>query len=819
MFSSLLTSDRIALLSPLLAFFGIVAYLELRRRGARRHARQMMQLSNALEALRESEERFALLAENIPGAIYLCKSGDRHAMHYLNDAVEILTGYAKEDFLKGEISLAGLCHVSDVASIQVEVNQALAEQRPFRLVYRLKHRSGEWRWIEEFGVGIFRHSELLYLEGFLSDFTERKRAEEALRASEQRYRLLFERNLAGVYRTTLDGRILDCNEAFARMCGFASREEVLAHKAWEVFFSVADREAAFARLKTHKALTNFEVCLRRKDNRPIWVLENASLLEGENGTPALIEGTLFDITDRKQAEELLERFKRQNELILNSAGEGIHGLDLKGKTTFINPAAARMIGRGENELVSRTHHTLLHHSKADGTPYPPDECPIFATLRDGAIHHIDNEVFWRKDGTSFPVEYISTPIRDDLGRVVGAVVTFRDITERKHLEEQLRQAQKMEAVGSLAGGVAHDFNNLLTGILGFADLLLDQLGDADPLREDVNEIKKAAERAASLARQLLAFSRQQVLAPQLLDLNTVVTDLDKMLRRLIGEHINLVMVRKPALGQVKGDPGQIHQVILNLAVNARDAMPQGGKLTLETGNVDLDEEYARRHVTVRPGSYVRLTVSDTGIGMDEQTRSRIFDPFFTTKEKGKGTGLGLATVYGIVKQSGGHITVHSEPGRGTAFRIYLPRVEEKPEAVDPGQAGPSAPKGSETLLLVEDEETVWLALRKVLRSKGYTVLEARHGGEALSICERYAGPIHLLVTDVVMPQMSGPELAHRLTPLRPEMKVLYMSGYMDEAIVHDGTLDSEAFLQKPFAPEVLAHKVREVLGAAREVKL
>lgn len=391
----------------------------------------------------------------------------------------------------------------------------------------------------------------------------------------------------------------------------------------------------------------------------------------------------------------------------------------------------------------------------------------------------------------------------------------KEVAERKLAEEQLRQSQKMEAVGKLAGGVAHDFNNLLTAINGHSELAMRRLKQDDPLYEKLEKIKKAGERAATLTHQLLAFSRKQILQPKVLDLNQVVFEMNKMLQPLIGEDIDLFTKLKPDLGMVKADPGQLEQVLMNLSVNARDAMPKGGKLTIETANVYLDEDYAGRHLSITPGWYVMLAVSDTGSGMDAQTQEQIFDPFFTTKEVGKGTGLGLSTVYGIVKQSGGNIWVYSELGRGTTFKVYLPCVNRCAEEPEPSTARNQLSEGNETVLLVEDEEMVREMAKEILEESGYQVLEAKHGHEALLIAEQYSGYIHLMLSDVVMPQMSGRELAARFAPLRKDMKVLYMSGYTDDAIVHHGVLDEGmAFIEKPFTPNALARKVRETLNTA-----
>jgi len=387
-------------------------------------------------------------------------------------------------------------------------------------------------------------------------------------------------------------------------------------------------------------------------------------------------------------------------------------------------------------------------------------------------------------------------------------------TENRRLEEQLRQSQKVEAIGRLAGGIAHDFNNLLTAIIGYSTIALTSLEENAPVSADVLEIKKAGERAATLTGQLLAFSRKQVLRPRVLDLNDVIINTDKMLRRLIGEDIELITLLGTDLGRVEADPVQIEQIIMNLAVNARDAMPQGGKLTIETRNIELDAEFARKHVDVKPGPYVMLTVSDNGVGMDAEIQSHLFEPFFTTKEIGKGTGLGLSTVYGIVKQSGGNIWTHSEPGDGTVFKIYLPCVPEKAGTVEPADKEQTEKlAGTETVLVVEDDSAVRKLVSSILVRNGYTVLEANDGEEALRLMIHHEGLVHLLLTDVVMPKMSGPQLGQRLATLQPGIPVLYMSGHTDKAIVEHGMLDpAAAFVQKPFAPDALLRKVREVLN-------
>jgi signal transduction histidine kinase/ActR/RegA family two-component response regulator len=393
-----------------------------------------------------------------------------------------------------------------------------------------------------------------------------------------------------------------------------------------------------------------------------------------------------------------------------------------------------------------------------------------------------------------------------------AIENVKMLERERESDGHLRQAQKMEAVGQLAGGIAHDFNNLLTAINGYSELALRKIGTDDPYRKNFEEIKKAGSRGASLTRQLLAYSRKQILQAKLLDLNSVVADMDKMLRRLIGEDIDLVTLLKPDVGEIKADPGQIEQMVMNLVVNARDAMPKGGKITIETGSAYLDEAYASRHPAVQPGHYTLLAISDTGTGMDAETKKHIFEPFFTTKEVGKGTGLGLSTVYGIVKQSGGSIWVYSEVGKGTTFKVYLPRVDEPALTEEVNEARSAARLGCETVLLVEDEDTVRDLCKEILEENGYAVLVAPNGNEGVRVCKEFEGHIDLLITDVVMPQMSGRELAEHVTALRPDSRVLYMSGYTDDAIVRHGVLhDNADFIQKPFSPDSLALKVREVL--------
>lgn len=443
------------------------------------------------------------------------------------------------------------------------------------------------------------------------------------------------------------------------------------------------------------------------------------------------------------------------------------------------------------------------------------ESTVDKVLRDRVISNLaSHTVLIARNGVEHPIEDSGSPIVDKEGKLIGVVVIFRDVTERRRTEAQLLQAQKLESVGRLAGGVAHDFNNLLTAIMGYAELAQEEC-DLDPKgKEYLANIYQAAERAANLTRQLLAFARQQVIEPRTVNLNDLVLGLDKMLRRLIGEHIELVMLPEEDLHLVKVDPGQFEQILVNLVVNARDAMPDGGKISIETDNIVLDEEYIRLHEGVAPGEYAMLAVSDTGTGIEEGIRLHIFEPFFTTKEKGRGTGLGLATVYGIVKQAGGHVWLYSEPGEGTTFKIYLPRTLETvaAEAVSPNS--PAQAGGCETVLLVEDEPLVRTLAAQTLQSRGYTVVEASNGEEALRVVKGREQEIALLITDVIMPQMSGKELAERLLSINPRLKILYASGYTADTIVHHGVLEvGLSFLSKPFTPSALAQRVREMLDS------
>jgi PAS domain S-box-containing protein len=520
-----------------------------------------------------------------------------------------------------------------------------------------------------------------------------------------------------------------------------------------------------------------------------------------------------DITTRKRAEEQLHHQLRFMEAITASMGEGLYAVDYQGRVTFMNPAAESALGYQQVELLGKESHATIHCRWVDGTEYPASKCPLQAVLAAGKTSKGDDDFLIRKDGRMLPVSYTSSPILSD-GQVVGAVVVFRDVTERRALEEQILHAQKMEAVGQLAGGIAHDFNNLLTVINGYASLLLAQETVGGSVHNGLSAIRSAGERAALLTQHLLAFSRRQILQPRLIPINSVVAGVEPLLRRLISENIDVAVRLDPAAGIIKADAAQLEQIVINLAVNARDAMPGGGHLTLETASVELDESYAGSHPEVTPGPHALLVVADNGVGMSEATKARIFEPFFTTKEVGKGTGLGLAMVYGVVRQSGGHVLVESEPGAGTTFKIYFPAHGEPPRA--PLAAIPPVPdlRGDETILIVEDNDDIRAFLTVILTAAGYTVLPTRSGTEAIARAMAFPDRIDLLITDVVMPGLNGPEVASRLSTERPEMKVLLMSGYANDDLVREALpVPGAMFLAKPFSPTALTHKVREVLDA------
>ena len=688
---------------------------------------------------------------------------------------------------------------------------AVAERSDYQVEYRLRRADGVYRHMSVRGVPVLDPSgEIREWVGVHTDVTDLKRVERERAELLSQLNLQIERMPLGYLLSGPDFCYTRWNAAAERMFGFGEAEIRGKHPLGVIV--PAQSQALVADIFTRLAQGDMNAdgtCENITKNGTTIICEwhNTPLFDPDGEFQGILS-LVQDVTARWRSEEAL--VLRDRAIAAATQGIAISDSSLPDNPIiYVNPAFERITGYASEEFLGRNCRFLqgqktdrqavaeLRQAIATGTP-----CTV-------------EMLNYRKDGTTFWNELSISPVRDTTGRLTHFVGVQTDITDRRTLEEQFRQAQKMEAFGQLAGGVAHDFNNLLTIINGYSDLLLHKLPPGEG-RKMITEINRAGEQSAGLTRQLLAFSRQQVLAPKILNLNEVVAETDKLLRRLIGEDIRLTTTLDSEPWAIRADAGQIEQVLLNLAVNARDAMPRGGRLTIETRNILLDATYTLAHRDVRPGPYVLLSVTDTGTGMTREIMAKIFEPFFTTKERGKGTGLGLATVYGIVKQSGGHVAVYSEVGVGTTFKVYLPQVEGGLEdSKPPSSRGQNLPRGTETVLLAEDEAPVRELSRYILTRCGYTVLQAADGVEAFKTAVGYSGPIHLLITDVVMPRAGGRVLAEQLTERYPNLRVLFVSGYTDDAVIRHGVLrDGVHFLQKPYAPAVLALKVREVLDAS-----
>jgi two-component system, cell cycle sensor histidine kinase and response regulator CckA len=761
------------------------------------------------------------LLPQVPGIAYRCRADELWTMEQVSGSCDELTGCRAEDLVEGgRAKFADLIVPQDRETRRLLIQSALDEHRDFSVRYQLRLPDGREKWAFEHGHGQYAtDGRLEGFGGFIADVTDHVRAEQALAASEARYRRLVESVTDYICTVRVsDGRAVEtlhgpgCVAVTGYDSGDYAREPMLWHRMVHEHDRTAVERHAQEALAGSTTPLEHRICHR--DGSVRWVRNTPVPRFDGSGTVVAYDALIADITQRKQAEEALRTSERYLTNVFACIQDGISVLDRDLRIVRVNAAMERWYAHAL-PLVGRHCYEAYH-----GRSRPCEVCPSRPCIETGQTHREIVPLVGPKGETQGWLDLFAFPLIDpDSGRPTGVIEYVRDISDARRAEEalreteeQFRQAQKMEAVGTLAGGVAHDFNNLLTAILGYADLLRRELPAEGTPRRRVDEIVRAAGRAATLTRKLLAFSRKQVLAPRTLDLNAVLADMTDMLRRLIAEDIELSVSTDPGRAMVRADPGQLEQVVLNLVVNSSDAMPRGGRLSLEVRSVVLDEAYAARHVGVRPGPHVMLAVSDTGCGMDAETRSHLFEPFFTTKAPGKGTGLGLATVYGIVKQSGGNIWVYSEVDLGTTMRVYLPRAVE-PLTV--GEAGPGVEAvraGSETILVVEDEESIGALTAEILQGCGYTVLTATNGRDAYELLRRHPRPIDLLLTDVVMPQMSGRELGELAHAARPDLAVLYVSGYADETILGRGLLAGEVnFLQKPFTAEDLTRTVREVI--------
>ena len=757
-------------------------------------------------ALRQSEEKYRMLVENSLQGLTIVQN--EHLV-FCNSTYAAMMGSSVDELLRlTQEELDGLVHPDDLASVRNRFKDQIAGKYVDpRFEYRGLRRDGTMIWVEMYASPI-EYNESPAIQSVYIDITERKKAENALRESEERFRLLAETIDEIFWIFDEDGKgTAYLSPAYDRIWGYP-REAVLKNPDPFIMEMVLpdDRNVVIANreLLISGQSVSYEYRIIRPDGsvRNIW--DRAYPILDKKGRVYRTVGVGQDVTEWRRAEEALKEAKEYLNRIINCIGDPIFVKDREHKIVLANDAMCTFIGVKREELLG----SALMPPGVEKSLWEQEEL-VFETGRE----FLTEDILTDDQGNSRSVMTKKSLLMDKNGnkQIVGVL---RDITEHKRLEAQFLQSQKMEAVGVLAGGVAHDFNNLLNVINGYAELMLDSLEDSDPMRAELNQIHDAGQRAAILTSQLLDFGRKQILQPEVFDLNQVLAGMSSMLRRMIGEDIEMIFNAQPAPAMINADPAKVQQVVMNLVVNARDAMPEGGRLTIETASMDLRDDYVSGQPVAKPGPYVLLTISDTGIGMDPGTQAHIFEPFFTTKAKGKGTGLGLSTVYGIVKQSDGFLWVFSEPEKGTTIRAYFPKSEDKAAETHADSKSDSAFIGVETVLLVEDEAAVRSLTSRVLRQRGYHVLEAADGVEALSLSRDYGQEIDLVLTDVVMPGMGGKALVSRLQEIRPLVKTLFISGYTDNAISHHGILDSDvAFLQKPFTLEGLACKVREVLDS------
>jgi PAS domain S-box-containing protein len=800
--------------------------------------RDITERKQAEEAVRQSEERYRAVVETAPDVVYAIS--DKGVFASLNPAFEAITGWARTEWL-GK-SFAPLVHPED-ASLAVEMFQkVLRGDKPPPYELRILSKSGKYLVGEFTSTPYIRDGKVAGKLGIVRDITERKRAEKALRQGEVRLerinRCLLE--LGPNFDSNINRLTALCGELLGATCalynrlqgdllcsqgqwqtppGFKSEDAPTGHICYDVIRNNREDAVVITNLpRTSYAesdpnvraygLQTYMGCAVKCEGKAVGSL---CVVYGTDYQPTdddrrilgIIASAIGNEDTRKQAEAELNRLMTA----IEQTPESVVITDTEGRILYVNPVFERVTGYSRAEVIGQNPR-LLKSNRQDSAFYRQ----LWGKISAGEVWR-GRFINKKKDGTLFTEDAVIAPVRDEKGAVTNHIAIKRDISHELELEVQYRQTQKIDSIGRLAGGVAHDFNNILAVICGHTDLALAQLSPDAPLRSNLECIQESADHAANLTRQLLAFGRGQVIEPRRINLNELIVNLNKMLRRLIGEDIKLVTQTAPDLGQIKADPGQIEQVLLNLVVNARDAMPDGGTLTIRTDNVTLDEDYARSHL-ISPGDYVMVSVSDTGVGMTDEVKQHIFEPFFTTKEQGKGTGLGLATCFGIIQQSNGHIHSDSQVDKGTQFKIYLPRVWGVEDPISSREVPVSLPQGTETILLAEDEPSLRQLMARVLRTQGYTVLEATDGHEALTLAQANGAKIQLLLTDAIMPGLSGKTLAEWLGQVNPAIRVLFISGYINNNAVRDAmSRPGTFFLQKPFNPLDLTKRVREAIEA------